>query len=166
LKLRFCLAAITLIALAGDLFAFQIEGVPFVKQDLQQCGPASLASVLSFYGVSVPLDSITEATYNEKLKGSLITDLQNFARRLGFRTESAQGTVEKMKTLIDQKKPVIVLIDIGFWFASKPHYLVLFGYSEKGFIAHDGKKASQGYEHSDFRRMWGKMGSPYLLVYR
>lgn len=150
---------------ANSLF-FQIEGVPFVKQDREQCGPASLASVLSYYGVSIQPDIISKSTYNPKLRGSLITDLENFARRSGFRTESGQGTVEKLKEFIHQRKPVIVLIDQGFWITSRPHYLVLFGYNQKGFMAHNGETPSRLYGYADFCKMWDKIGSTYLLVYK
>lgn len=137
-----------------------------MKQEREQCGPASLASVFSYYGVSVPPDAIGKSTYNRKLKGSLITDLENFARRSGFQTESGQGTVEQLKESIRQNKPVIVLVDLGFWVTSRPHYLVLFGYTPEGFIAHNGERPSQLYGYADFRKMWEKIGSTYLLVYK
>jgi ABC-type bacteriocin/lantibiotic exporter with double-glycine peptidase domain len=166
LKLSFFTASVIIVTLAVNAFAFQIEGVPFVKQEGQECGPAALASVLSFYGVAVQVDSISEATYNQKLRGSLITDLEDFAHRLGFQTVSSQGTVEKIKVFIHRQRPVIVLVDLGFWIRSRPHYLVLYGYNKDGFIAHDGVKASRIYAYSDFEKMWGKLGCPYLLVYR
>lgn len=137
-----------------------------MKQDREQCGPASLASVLSYYGVPVQPEAVSESTYNKKLKGALITDLENFARRSGFRTESGRGTIEHLKASIREQKPVIVLIDLGFWVASRPHYLVLFGYTPEGFIAHNGETASQLYRYADFRKMWEKIGSTYLLVYK
>lgn len=166
LKRCFWSLAVALTVFAVEVCAFQIEGVPFVKQDRQQCGPASLASVLSFYGASAQANSISEVTYDPRIRGTLITDLENFARRLGFQTECGQGTVEKMRRFINQKMPVIVLIDLGFWLVSKPHYLVLFGYNEKGFLAHDGEEASKIYDFSEFRKNWEKLGSPYLLVRR
>lgn len=163
--MKACFLLVSLV-LSTNALAFQIEGVPFVKQDRQRCGPASLASVFSYYGVPVHPDIISDATYNPKLKGALITDLENFARRYSFRAESGQGTVERLKDFILQRKPVIVLIDLGFWVASRPHYLVLFGHNEEGFIAHDGETPSQLYGYEDFRRMWEKIGSTYLLVYK
>jgi ABC-type bacteriocin/lantibiotic exporter with double-glycine peptidase domain len=166
LRLSFFATPVVIVALAVNAFAFQIEGVPFVKQEDQECGPAALASVLSFYGAPVGLASISQATYNQKLRGSLITDLEDFARRLGFQTVSSQGTVKNIKVLINQRRPVIVLVDLGFWIRSRPHYLVLYGYNKEGFIAHNGIKPSQLYTYSDFEKMWEKMGCPYLLVYR
>ncbi len=109
---------------------------------------------------------ISEATYHEKLRGSLITDVENFARRWAFQTESGQGTIDKLKDCIHQKKPVIVLVDLGFWITSRPHYLIVFGYSDEGLIAPDGEKPSQLYRTSDFEKVWEKMGRAYLLVYR
>jgi ABC-type bacteriocin/lantibiotic exporter with double-glycine peptidase domain len=157
---------LVLLLLSSNALAFQIEGVPFVKQDREQCGPASLASVFSYYGFSIHPDLIRDSTYTPKLKGALITDLENFSRRYGFQTEAGQGSVEQLKELIHQKKPVIVLVDLGSWGTSKPHYLVLFGYNQEGFIAHNGETPSQLYEYADFRKRWEKTGSAYLLIYR
>jgi ABC-type bacteriocin/lantibiotic exporter with double-glycine peptidase domain len=163
LKVSFLFA---FLAVAANGLAFQIEGVPFVKQDREQCGPASLASVFFYYGVFIAPDTIRDSTYSRKLKGSLITDLENFARRSNFQTESGQGTVEQLKEFIHQRKPIIVLVDLGSWITSRPHYLVLFGYNPEGFVAHDGETPSQLYRYADFRERWEKIGSTYLLVYK
>lgn len=145
--------------------AFRIEGVPFVRQDRYQCGPASLASVLAYYGTEVDNSRIIRETYNETLKGSLITDLENFARRMGFKTESGQGTPDAIKNYVRSKRPVIVLLDLGVWVAAKPHYIVVFGYDEKGFIAHDGRNPSVLFEYPRFEKMWQKIGRPYLIIH-
>jgi ABC-type bacteriocin/lantibiotic exporter with double-glycine peptidase domain len=163
LKLSFLFATILF---AANAFSAQIEGVPFVKQEREKCGPASLASVFSYYGVSIQPDVISEATYTPKLKGSLITDLENYARRTGFTTESGRGDVKALKEFIDNKKPVIALVDLGLWVVARPHYLVLFGYNEEGFIVHDGEIPSQVWSYSEFSRIWEKTGRTYLLVYR
>ena len=157
---------LAIILFAGNAFSAQVDGVPFFKQDREKCGPASLASVLSYYGLSVEPEIISESAYNPKLKGSLITDLENYARRMGFTTESGQGDVSRLKKFIENGKPVIALVDLGIWMAARPHYLVLFGYNEEGFIMHDGEKPSQMCPYPEFRRIWEKMGRAYLLVYR
>ena len=154
------------ILFAANAFSAQIDGVPFVKQEPEKCGPASLASVLTYYGVSIQPDAISEATYDPKLKGSLITDLENYARRMGFNTESGRGDTGTLKKFIDDKKPVITLVDLGLWILARPHYLVLFGYDEEGFIVHDGENPSQVWSYSEFHRIWKKTGRAYLLVYR
>jgi ABC-type bacteriocin/lantibiotic exporter with double-glycine peptidase domain len=163
LKSSFFLA---IILFAANAFSAQIDGVPFFKQEREKCGPAALASVLAYYGVSIHPEAVSEATYNPKLKGSLITDLENYARRAGFITESARGDVETLKKSIDDRKPVITLVDLGFWMVARPHYLVLFGYNEEGFIVHDGENSSRVFSYSEFQKAWEKTGRVYLLVHR
>jgi len=153
------------LAIAAQTATLQIEGVPFVAQAREQCGPAALSSVLAYYGLELAPETIAKTTHSEKLKGSLITDLENFARGLAFQTESRRGTVEELRAFIHEGKPVIVLVDQGRWFVSQPHYLVLFGYSPEGLIAHDGERASRLFRYPDFERLWQKMGRAYLLVY-
>jgi ABC-type bacteriocin/lantibiotic exporter with double-glycine peptidase domain len=153
------------LAIAAQTATFQVEGVPFVAQTREQCGPAALSSVLAYYGLELAPETIAETTYNKKLKGSLITDLENFARGLAFQTKAGRGTVEELRTFIREGKPVIALVDLGRWFVSQPHYLVLFGYSPEGLIVHDGHKASRFLDYLDFEKIWEKMGRTYLLVY-
>ena len=153
------------LAVAAQTATFQLKGVPFVAQAREQCGPAALSSVLAFHGVELAPEAIAKTTYNEKLKGSLITDLENFARGLAFQTRSDRGTVEELTEYIRAGKPVIALVDLGRWFVSQPHYIVLFGYSPEGLVAHDGIKASRLFPYPDFEKMWEKMGRTYLLVY-
>jgi len=153
------------LAIAAQTATLQIEGVPFVAQAREQCGPAALSSVLAYYGLELAPETIAKTTHSEKLKGSLITDLEDFARGLAFQTESRRGTVEELRAFIHEGKPVIVLVDQGRWFVSQPHYLVLFGYSPEGLIAHDGERASRLFRYPDFERLWQKMGRAYLLVY-
>ena len=162
--MQFALFVISL-AVGAQAAAFQIEGVPFVAQAREQCGPAALSSVLAYYGLELAPETIAKTTHHEKLKGSLITDLENFARGLAFQTESSRGTIEELKAFIREGKPVIVLVDLGRWFVSQPHYLVLFGYSPEGLVAHDGEKESRLFGYGNFEKMWEKMGRAYLLVY-
>jgi len=154
------------ILIAATAATHVIEGVPFVKQDTQYCGPASLSSILSYYGDPVDQQTIGKDTYCEKLKGALITDLENFARARGFRTRSVSGTLEDIQSAVSGGTPVIVLVDQGFWVVSQPHYLVVFGYDDTGFISHDGYQASQRFPYPEFRKIWTKAGSTYLLIYR
>ena len=155
-----------LLLFSAEAGAFQIEGVPFVKQESHFCGPASLASVFAYYGITMDQNTIARAVYTEKLKGALITDLENFARAQGFQTRLGQGATEDIKVALRDKKPVIVLVDLGFWVLSQPHYLVITGYSDRGIIAHTGYEPGKIFSAEEFERIWGKKGSVYLLVWR
>ena len=155
-----------ILLLASNALALEIEGVPFIRQDSQFCGPASLAAVMTFHGSPVDQKTIGAAVYSDKLQGALITDLERYARQKGFETKSGRGTVEELKAEMDRKRPVIVLVDLGFWVVSKPHYLVVFGYDGEGFTAHDGYTPRNRYPYGRFSEIWGKMGNVYLVLYR
>lgn len=152
--------------MASNALALEIEGVPFIKQDSRFCGPASLASVMTYYGTPTDQKAVAGAVYSEKLQGALITDLERYAREAGFETKSGRGTPEGLKTEIDRGRPVIVLVDLGLWVVSKPHYLLVFGYDGEGFKAHDGYTPGNRFPYARFVEIWEKMGSVYLLVYR
>jgi len=143
-----------------------IPDVPFVKQDTQYCGPASLASVLSYYGDPLDQKTIGKAVYSPKLQGALISDLENYSRARGFQTKIGRGRPSDLREYLSEGKPVIVLVDLGFWVMSKPHYLVVYGYNEQGFLAHNGFQASQLYLYEEFDKLWEKAGRSFLLVYR
>ena len=146
--------------------SYIIHDVPFVMQDTQYCGPASLSSVLSYYGDAQDQKTIGKAVYSPKLQGALITDLENYGRERGFQTKSGRGHAADIKEFLSEGKPVIVLVDLGFWVISKPHYLVVYGYNEQGFLAHNGFEAAQLYLYDEFEKIWEKVGRSFLLVYR
>jgi len=144
----------------------EVLDVPFVKQQSEYCGPAALSSVFRYYHLEVPQEEIAKEVHIPKLKGALISDLENYARLLGFKTISEQGSIHKIKEFIDSKKPVIVLVDYGVWFVSRPHYLVVVGYNKNGFIVHDGYTAFKEIPYRKFEKLWKKLGNTYLVVYR
>ena len=75
-------------------------------------------------------------------------------------------STDDIKAALREKKPVIVLVDLGFWVITRPHYLVIIGYSDKGFIAHTGYESGETFPYAEFGRIWAKKGSVYLSVWR
>jgi ABC-type bacteriocin/lantibiotic exporter with double-glycine peptidase domain len=125
-----------------------------VKQRDQFCGPASLSSVFTYYNLYIDQDEIAKEVYVPKLKGALITDLENYAKKKGFQTELFRGDLEKLRQYISRGLPVIILVDLGVLFVSVPHYLVMVGFDLEGFYAHT------GYEEMKFypSKSWIKSG--------
>lgn len=163
--MRFPAFASLLLLITTASYAADIGGVPFVKQERGLCGPAALSSVMTYYGTAVGQDVIAKVVYSEKLKGTLISDLENYARSRHFKTTLGQGTIERLKQFIDQGKPVIVPVDMGFWIISQPHYLLVFGYNAEGVLAHTGDEPSQIISYSVLERQWNKTGRTFLAVY-
>ncbi|MEQ9619401.1 MAG: C39 family peptidase [Deltaproteobacteria bacterium] len=143
-----------------------IEGVPFVKQKDNFCGPASMASVIQFYGDDVSQEEVSEEIYIPKLEGALISDMENYARDRGYKVKAVNGSIEGIKSAIDSGKPVIMLVDRGMWKVSVPHYYVAYGYSENGetVILHTGDEGGREMGFDKLDRQWEKMNRLMLVI--
>jgi ABC-type bacteriocin/lantibiotic exporter with double-glycine peptidase domain len=143
-----------------------IENVPFVKQKDEFCGPAAMESVMRFYGQDINQEEIAEHVYTPKLGGALISDMENFAREMGYKTETKNGDLDTLISVIDQGIPVIVIVDLGRWVLSVPHYYVVYGYDKsKGvFILHTGFKGAQVVSFSELDKEWEKMNKLMLVM--
>jgi ABC-type bacteriocin/lantibiotic exporter with double-glycine peptidase domain len=143
-----------------------IEGVPFLPQEEDTCGPSSLAMVLRFMGNDVQAEDLARETMTEVLKGSLITDLAAAARRRGFAAEVADLDLVRLRERISAGEPVILLVDLGMWAWSRPHYLVAYGWTPKGVVAHSGRERGKVIPFSTLDAQWAKMGRLALVMTR
>ena len=124
-----------------------------------------MASVLNFYGQNISQEEISKEVYTPELNGALISDMENFASKLGFRAQTMNGDSNKLIALIDEGVPPIVLVDLGMWIVSVPHYYVVYGYNKsKGiFLIHTGFRNKEiGF--TDLDKEWEKMNRLMLIV--
>ncbi|MGZ9163507.1 MAG: cysteine peptidase family C39 domain-containing protein [Candidatus Deferrimicrobiaceae bacterium] len=145
---------------------FVIAGVPFLPQEDDTCGPSSLAMVLGFLGQKVDTSEIVRETRTEGLKGTLITDLAGAARRRGLAAEVADLDLPRLRERISAGVPVILLVDLGLWSWSRPHYLVAYGWTPGGVVAHSGREQGKVIPFSTLDAQWAKMGRLAILVRR
>ena len=145
-----------------------VENVPFVKQKDKFCGPAAMASVMQFYGQDIDQVEIAEQIYTPELNGALISDMENFARDKGYNTLSTNGNFELLKSHLDSKHPVILLVDKGKWKVSVPHYYVAYGYNDESetIILHTGFNEAQEISFAKLDKEWGKMDRLMLVASR
>jgi len=151
---------------ANEYDAVVVRNVPFVKQKDKFCGPASMASVLQFYGQNIDQDEIAREVYIPELNGALISDMENFARENGYSTETTNGDIESIKSLIDDQLPVILLVDKGKWKVSVPHYYVAYGYNDekKTILLHTGFESEQEISFDKLEGEWKKMNRLMLVI--
>jgi ABC-type bacteriocin/lantibiotic exporter with double-glycine peptidase domain len=147
-------------------FSSVIAGVPFLPQEDDTCGPSSLAMLLKFLGQDVDTREIVRETRTEGLKGTLITDLTGAARRRGFAAEVADLDLPRLRERISAGVPVILLVDLGVWTWSRPHYLVAYGWTPEGVIAHSGREQGKVIPFSTLDAEWAKMGRLAIIVGR
>ena len=133
-----------------------IDGVPFFPQEEYQCGPASLAGVLNFYGWKVSPAEIAAEIFSRQARGTLDMDMVFYARKKGLRAEKYRGTFEDLQAQINSRRPLIVLIDQGFWVYQNHHFMVVVGYDEGGIIVHSGKEERKFISRDSFSKTWQK----------
>ncbi len=146
--------------------AVVIPGVPFLPQEEDSCGPSSLAMLLRFLGSDVPTVELMRETRTEGLRGTLITDLAGAAQRRGFAVEVADLDLPHLREGISAGLPAILLVDLGTWVWSRPHYLVAYGWTPEGVVAHSGGEQGKVIPFSTLDAQWAKMGRLALIVRR
>ncbi len=141
-----------------------IPGVPFLPQEEDSCGPSSLAMVLRFYGRNVRTGEIARETETAGLPGPLITDLAAAARRRGLEAEVVDLDLARLRERIAEGIPVILLVDLGTWVVSRPHYLLAFGVTPEGVVAHSGREEGKVIPLPTLDSQWAKMGRLAVVV--
>lgn len=143
-----------------------IDGVPFIKQTGNDCGPAALAGVFAYYGRPADLVVITKAIYLPKLRGTLPMDLEQYARSAGFRTHSSGSTLDDLKAAIRGNNPGICLLDLGMGPYRQPHYVTVTGFDDVNalFIMHDGETANRTMTYKTFGKYWLRAGNWMIVV--
>lgn len=149
----------------GKAYAY-VEGVPFYPQKEYQCGPASLAAVLNYWGRSVSPDQITQAIYLHRLKGSLSLDLWRYARDQGFDARMQEGSLENLQAHLSHKQPVIAFLNLGFTFFPIGHFLVVVGLDpeQQAVIAYSGTEKDKRIPYNKFLSDWKKTDYWSLVI--
>jgi len=141
-----------------------IENVPFFPQETYQCGPASLAGVLNYWGVKVFPEAIAAKIYSRSAKGTLNLDMVLYAQDKGLQVIQYKGSIKDLKKNIDLGYPAIVLVDYGFWVYQQNHFMVVVGYNEKGVITNSGKNRLKLIREEDFLKPWERTDFWTLLI--
>ena len=142
-----------------------IHDVPFYPQEAYQCGPASLAGVLNYWGVAISPEEIAAAIYSKSAKGTLNADMTFFAERQGLEARAFRGSLEDIEERIRTGYPLIALVDYGVGVYQQNHFMVIVGYSDDGIIANSGRKRLKRIPLGRFLRAWRKADFWILLIH-
>ncbi len=142
-----------------------VENVPFVKQRFFYCGPASLESVLGYWGKDISQKKIADSIYFSKSKGTFNFEMVDFATREGFFTEDYSGSLKDLNFYLSKQIPVVILFKKGFLF-SDYHYQVVVGINEKNgyLIVNDGVRKEKLIHIKRFSNGWKKAKNWMLVV--
>ena len=135
--------------------------VPDYIQERNQCGPFALAAVINYWhergliGASISAEEISRKIYSRTAGGVLGIDLYNYANKLDLFARQFNGTTISLRKAIKRQEPVIVLVDYGKGSFQINHFMVVSGYSSKGFVVHSGS----GLKHiseAELQRVWAR----------
>src|SRR5579872_1712414 len=124
-----------LLCLGAGLFASGTPGiwldVPFVKQEKNGCGAASIAMILQYWQrqrgqiESADAGHIQRALYSSKAHGIYASDLERYLDGKGFRTFTFHGQWSDLKLHLQKGRPLIVALKPAK--QAELHYVVVAG---------------------------------------
>lgn len=144
----------------------RLLAVPFFPDDTDQCGPATLASVLTFWGVPTEPQGLKPEIYLPKLKGVLPTDLAAAARERGLEARAYRGSLDDLKAEVTADHPLVAFLNLGSTLFPQGHYVVVTGFDDRrqGLYVHSGLERNAFMSYDQFLRHWQKTGRWTLLV--
>jgi ABC-type bacteriocin/lantibiotic exporter with double-glycine peptidase domain len=123
--------------LCGVLFAAELSGVwldvPFVKQDREGCGAASIAMVMQYWQrqaarpVNPGADSVAiqRALHSDRAHGIYASDMERYFRQNGYTTFAFSGQFADLEQHLGKGRPLIAALKPGSHLPL--HYVVVAG---------------------------------------
>ena len=143
----------------------ELTAVPFYPQDDHHCGPAALATVLSWTGDPLDPEDLELQTYTPVRRGSFQAELVTAARRRGRLAYPVEG-IESLLTELTAGNPVIVLQNLGLSWYPAWHYAVAVGFdlAVGRIILRSGRDPRKVMHFRVFERTWARSGSWGLVL--
>jgi ABC-type bacteriocin/lantibiotic exporter with double-glycine peptidase domain len=153
--------------------------VPFVKQEKNGCGAASIAMVMQYWQLqsgqpadkNADAEQIQRALYSGPAHGVHASDMTRYLQQHGFRTFAFQGGWDDLKQQLAKGRPLIVALKPA---VLKPgagdmplHYVVVTGldWEHKLVLKNDpAERKLLKQEEVDFEREWKATGNWTLLA--
>ena len=132
----------------------------FSPDDTDQCSPATLASVLTYWGIPSEPAVLKAEMYRPQLGGTLPIDLLLAAQARGLQTDVSSGTLVRLKAELDDRHPVVALLNLGWVVIPQGHYVVITGYDDRqqGVYMHSGLARDLFMPYAQFFSDWEKTG--------
>jgi ABC-type bacteriocin/lantibiotic exporter with double-glycine peptidase domain len=145
--------------------------VPFVKQEREGCGAASIAMVMQYWqhqqGEAENQDSdanqIQQVLYSPRAHGIYASDMERYFREKGFRTFTIRGEWEDLQRHLDKGRPLIVALKPGE--GTPLHYVVVTGMDREVVMVNDpAQRKLLQQDRPGFEREWSATGNWTLLA--
>lgn len=138
--------------------------VPFVPQDKDTCGAASLAMVLAYWGYPVPHHEVAAALMEPDLRDTPGSRLAAIAREHGLDAISYEGDLLHVRDYLRRGRPLIVAWKVG---RGRYHDVVVVGFDDERnevLVNDPAEGTSRRVPAEVFERRWAGAGHWTLLV--
>jgi hypothetical protein len=144
----------------------ELADVPFFPQDDHQCGPAALATLLSYTGDTVTPAVLAPEVYVPDRKGSFAMGMVAAARRHGRVVYPLHESLDSVLAALDAHIPVLVMQNNGLSFYPIWHFAVVVGAdrAHENFILRSGRTQRLVESFSTFEYTWARSGYWAALV--
>ncbi len=152
-----------------NLPSWRIGPLLYIRQTLNNCGPASIAEVLRYWGIERTqgqVQSILRADGNPR--GMVQYGVPGYMQALGMRVVmGVNGNDELVKSLVAHGFPVIV----SQWVSMTDHYghyRAIDGYDDHqgGFLSTDSYLGPNYFlPYGEFDQMWSTQGQRFMVIY-
>jgi uncharacterized protein YvpB len=147
--------------------------VPFVKQEKNGCGAASIAMVMQYWrnngelsaGKNVDATAIQRSLYSSDAHGIYASDLERYFRQNGFRTFAFRADWKDLRQQLEKGRPLIVALSPGP--SSSLHYAVVTGldWQQQLVMLNDpAQRKLLKQERGSFEKEWKAAGNWALLA--
>jgi ABC-type bacteriocin/lantibiotic exporter with double-glycine peptidase domain len=157
------------VAAAGEPPGVRLD-VPFVRQEKNGCGAASIAMVMQYWqrqqGQPATADAaeIQRVLYSRRARGIYASDIERYLQQHGFRTFVIRGEWTDLRNHLEKGRPLIVALNPG---RGDLHYVVVTGldWQPAMVLKHDpAERKLLKQFRSDFEREWKAAGNWTLLA--
>ena len=148
--------------------------VPFVLQEKEGCGAASIAMVMQYWrqkrgnpaGETADALYIQHELYSREAHGIRASDMERYLQRQGFRTFAFQGEEGDLERHLEKGRPLIVALKLGGG-ATPLHYVVVVGVDGQRdlvLVNDPAQRKLLKQDRSSFEREWTAAGKWTLLA--
>lgn len=134
----------------------ELSEVPFFPQKKYQCGPAALATILSYHDIDVADEALAKQVYLPQRQGSLQIEMLAAARSYGMLSYPLEANLKDILLELNRGNPVLVFQNLALAAWPQWHYAVVVGYDldKKHLILRSGEIKRHLISMATFERTW------------